>query len=220
MTKTETQIIEIDIDDLIKADWNYKSEGTPEEIEKLVESIHEDKSAGVMAVREIIINNALRFEVIDGNHRLEAIKAVGWEKVPCENFGRISKAKAITIARRRNRQWFSDDILKYAELFKNDVLPELSLDQLEKFMPDSREEMENFSKLLEFDWNQFNGAGDGEDGEHPNLKAIKFLVPEETYNLWLKWKERVKKIPGYDSDGKVFEFAVIEALNKTAESLG
>lgn len=217
MVKAETQIVEIDVGDLIKADWNYKSEGTPEQIAKLAESIKHDRSAGVLAVREIVVDGKIKFEVIDGNHRLDAVKLAVWKKVPCENFGQISKARAITIARRRNHKWFEDDILKFAELFKNDVLSEFNLDELAKFMPDSREEMENLSKLLEFDWSQFNG--DGEDGEHPNLKEIKFWVPEETYNIWVKWKERVKKIPGYDSDGKAFEFAVIEALNTPEESL-
>ena len=63
-------------------------------------SIEEDKSVGVLAVREI----DGKFEVIDGNHRLEALIRMKWKKVPCENFGQITKAKAITIARRRNHK--------------------------------------------------------------------------------------------------------------------
>lgn len=220
MTKAETQLVEIDIDDLLKADWNYKTDGTPDEIEMLAESIREDRSAGVMAVREMLVNDKIKFEVIDGNHRLDAVALVGWEKVPCENFGRISKAKAITIARRRNHQWFKDDVLKYAELFKNEVLQEFSLEQLEKFMPDSREEMENFSKLLEFDWDSFNGNGNTDDETNQNgIKTIALKVPEETYNIWLKWKERCEAYLDYDNDAKCFEFAIVEALNIPKESL-
>ena len=203
----KTQLVEMDIKDLIKAEWNYKSDGSDEQINKLIESIKEDKSVGVLAVREL----DKKFEVIDGNHRLEAIKRLKWKKVPCENFGSISKAKAITIARRRNHKWFEDDILAYAELFQKDVLPEYSIDDLEKFMPDTKEEMENFNKLLEFDWDQYNE--DPTYDEEENLKSIKIVMPEETYNMWLKWKDKVKELGDYETDSKAFEYAVIEALN-------
>ncbi len=208
-----TQLVEIDSKDLIYADWNYKTDGSPEQIDKLCNSIKEDNSAGVVAVREM---NGM-FEVIDGNHRLKAVKKLGWKKVPCENFGEISKAKAITIARRRNHKWFDDDILAYADLFKNDILREYTLDDLEGFMPESREEMERYTTIADFDWSQF-------DGEHPfdeeeNLKTIKVVVNEDIYNTWLAWKEKCSKLLDYESDSKCMELALVEALNVPDESL-
>ena len=163
-----TQIVEMDIEDLIPADWNYKSDGTAEQITKLCNSINEDKSAGVVAVREL---DSGKFEVIDGNHRLQALKKLNWPKVPCENFGVITKAKAITVARRRNHKWFDDDLLAYAELFSKEVLDEYSVDQLEQFMPDSRKEMEAMQELLEFDWDQFS-VDDAEQDLDQNTKTI------------------------------------------------
>ena len=204
-----TQLVEMDIKDLIKADWNYKTDGTDEQIEKLINSINEDKSVGVLAVREI----GDKFEVIDGNHRLEALIRMKWKKVPCENFGQITKAKAITIARRRNHKWFDDDIMAYAQLFQDDVLSEFSIEELEKFMPDTKEEMENLSKILDFDWDNFEG--DGKYDEDEELKTIKVVVPEDTYELWLEWKSKVKEIGDYETDGKAFEYAIAEALNGT-----
>jgi len=209
-----TQLVEIDSKDLICADWNYKTDGTEEEIEKLCRSIEEDKSAGVVAVREM----DGMFEVIDGNHRLKAVKKLKWEKVPCENFGAITKAKAITIARRRNHKWFDDDILSYAELFKNDVLEEYDIDDLVKFMPDTKQEMENLGDLLDFDWDTFN-PNELMDYEQSDLKTIKIVVNEDVYQSWLEWKQRCEDILGYESDGKCLEFAVIEALNIPTESL-
>ena len=32
----KTQMVEMDIKDLIKADWNYKTDGTDEQIDKLI----------------------------------------------------------------------------------------------------------------------------------------------------------------------------------------
>ncbi len=208
----KTQLVEIDIKDLFPAGWNYKTDGTPEQIQKLCNSIKEDRSAGVIAVREM--NGG--FEVIDGNHRLKAVKKLRWKEVPCENFGEISKAKAITIARRRNHKWFDDDIIAYAEIFKTDVLDEYTIDQLEPFMPDTKEEMENLEKLLDFDWSQFESNGEFEEEE---LKTIKVVVNEDIYNSWVEWKIRCENILEYESDSKCFELAVVEALNVPEESL-
>ena len=36
---TGTQLVEMNANDLIKADWNYKTDGTDEQIEKLINSI-------------------------------------------------------------------------------------------------------------------------------------------------------------------------------------
>ena len=208
----KTQLVEIDTKDLIKAEWNYKTDGTQEQIDKLINSIKEDSSAGVVAVREL----GDKFEVIDGNHRLEALIQMKWKKVPCENFGDISKAKAITIARRRNHKWFEDDIIAYAELFRDEILTEFSIEELEKFMPDTKEDMENLEKLLDFDWDNYE---ENHEYDEDNLKTINVKVPEETYNMWMKWKEKVKNIGGYETDGKAFEFAIVEALNTITEEV-
>jgi len=218
MGRLKTQIVEIDVNDLIPADWNYKVEGTEEDVIKLANSIKEDSSAGVPAVREIKVDGVDKFEVIDGNHRLTAIKKLGWEKVPCENFGVISKAKAIIIARRRNHKWFEDDSLKYAELFVDVVLPEYDFDTLDNFMPETRVELEGYEKLLNFDWAQYE-ANEDDNLSEKNLKHISINVPEETFNLWLKWNERCNIILGYRFEAKCFELAVVEAMNIPEESL-
>lgn len=210
----QTQIVEIPIESLIKADWNYKSEGTPEQIQTLSESIKFDGSAGVLAVREL----DGKFEVIDGNHRLDAVKLAGWNKVPCENFGNISIAKAIIIARRRNHKWFEDDTLKFAELFRDKVLPEISIDEMVPFMPDTKEELESLSKLLNFDWNQFEKkAAESPQGEFEY--EIKLKVSKETHELWQKWVGKAKEQLGYDNPSKAFEFAIVEVMNIPDESL-
>ena len=210
----KTQLVQININDIIKADWNYKSDGTKEEIQKLKNSISEDNSVGVLAVREVDDG----FEVIDGNHRFEAIKQLGWEKVPCENFGAITKAKSITIARRRNHKWFEDDIMAYSKLFKEEVLQEYSVQELKDFMPDTEEDMNTFINSLDFDYDE-NKKDNPTYDESENLKSINIKIPEETYNIWLKWKDRVKQIGNYETDSKAFEYAVVEALNGTTEEI-
>ena len=70
---------------------------------------------------------------------------------------------------------------------------------------------------LNFDWDQYNE--DPTYDEEENLKSIKIVMPEETYNMWLKWKDRVKSLGDYETDSKAFEFAIIEALNGTTEEI-
>ena len=91
------ELITLSIDKLIKADWNYKTDGSEEQITKLMNSIEYDNSAGVLAVRKI----KNKFEVIDGNHRLEALRRLDWKEIQVENFGELSKAKAIILSRRK-----------------------------------------------------------------------------------------------------------------------
>jgi len=204
---TENKIMIIKINDLIPADWNYKSDGTEEQIETLCNSIKEDKSAGVPAVRHL----GDKFEVIDGNHRLEALKRLKWKEVPCENFGDISKAKAIVVARRRNHKWFEDDVLKLSGLFKDDVSKEYTVDHLEKIMPDTREEIEALITLTDFDWNQFNTSDENIEIEE-QFKTLTIKLPENVLELWEKWKA-VCIEDGITSEINIFEYAIVEALN-------
>ena len=206
----KTQIVDINSNDLIKAEWNYKTDGTEDQITKLMNSINEDSSVGVLAVREIDD----KFEVIDGNHRFEAIQRLKWKKIPCENFGSISKAKAITIARRRNHKWFEDDILAYAEIFKEEVLAEYSIDELEKFMPDTKDEMEKLSKILDFQWDELENVKEEFDEE---FKTLNLKLPESVYALWLQWKQEAQTVTRSDSEIIAFEYAIIEALNMPTE---
>lgn len=147
--KIKPKVQAVTPDKVIKAEWNYKTEGTEADIEKLMLSIKEDESAGVLAVREL--DNGL-LEVMDGNHRLEAIKRLGWPKIAVENFGKISLAKAVTIARRRNHSWFEDDLFKLGNLYKDVVVPELGIENLALIMPDTLEDINNLVNLGSFDW--------------------------------------------------------------------
>jgi hypothetical protein len=44
-------------------------------------------------------------------------------------------------------------------------------------------------------------------------KTIKIKVTEQTYNRWLELNRKVNKLMEYENESKVFEFAIIEALN-------
>ena len=145
------KLMVVPIDQVIKAKWNYKTDGTQEQIEKLMKSIERDMSAGVLATREIKVRGKLKYEVMDGNHRLEALRRLKWKKIPIENFGEISKAKAVTITRRRNHSWFDDDLLKISELMA-EVTQEIEIEELATFMPEDIDDLENLVNFGQHDW--------------------------------------------------------------------
>jgi hypothetical protein len=212
MKTNKTKLKSIDITNLIPADWNYKQPAEEDEYkERFKRSVEEDQSLGVIAVREV---DEHTFEVIDGNHRLQAALELNWTHVPCENFGKISKSMAVLIARRRNYNWFPDDTIKLAELIR-EASYDIPISEMAEFMPDTQEDLENMVKLLDFDWTQFDRQ-DGDETED-NLKKIELKVCEETYNIWMKLKERLKEKLDYKEPEKCFEFAVIQALNLPEE---
>lgn len=166
----------MDIDKVIKAEWNYKTDGSDEQIEKLMNSIKFDHSAGVLAVRKLKSGD---YEVIDGNHRLEALKRLGWKSIPVENFGAISKAKAVTIARRRNHSWFEDDLFKLGTLYKDVVMPELGRNILDEILPDA-EDLDNIINLGSFEWQapekKAKTESDAELDDTENFEGVSGLV--------------------------------------------
>lgn len=152
MKQTVNSIVNVSMDSVIEADWNYKVSGSPDDIKRLAESIKHDKSAGVPAVREVVTNGKTVYEFIDGNHRLAALRLLGARNVTVENFGPITKAEAVTIARRRNHSWFEEDALALAELYKDVVLPEIPAASLATFMPETVNDIDNIVRLLDAPW--------------------------------------------------------------------
>jgi hypothetical protein len=208
-------LVEVPIERLVPAPWNPKPTEDDEAVRKLIESIKEDNSAGVPVVREL---EGSLFEVIDGNHRIEALRQLGWKSVTCENFGRIPKAAAILIGRRRNHQWFEMDNVAFAKLLQTDILAEVNMDDLLPIMPESKGELEDLAKSLDFDFNQFgSGGGEGGGGKDQKLpedyRILRLTVPGDVWELWLRWKEAVEEATGEkQEDYRLFEFAMIEAI--------
>ena len=202
MNKVET----MNIDNLVKAEWNYKTNGTEEQINKLIKSIKYDDSAGILAVRKL--ND--KYEVIDGNHRLEALQRIGWQQIQVENFGDISKAKAIIIARRRNHVWFDDDLKAFSDLIKNDVLPEIDTDTLKDILPDTPDEIDNLVNFGNFDWEE---PIEKEPKDNDGKKTIVVKVDESVYQMWQDWVKWCAEQTDYKSEPDAFEYLIIEAKN-------
>tara|TARA_R100000231_G_scaffold139595_1_gene121500 strand:- start:1004 stop:1621 length:618 start_codon:yes stop_codon:yes gene_type:complete len=202
MNKVET----MNIDSLIKAEWNYKTDGTDEQINKLMKSIKYDNSAGILAVRKL--ND--KYEVIDGNHRLEALRRMGWQQIQVENFGEIPKSKAIVISRRRNHVWFDDDLKAFSDLIKNDVLPDIDTDTLKEILPDTPDEIDNLINFGNFDWEE---PTQNEPKDSDGKKTISIKIDESVYQMWQDWVKYCAEQTDYKNDAEAFEYLIIEAKN-------
>ena len=202
MNKVET----MNIDNLVKAEWNYKTDGTEEQINKLIKSIKYDDSAGILAVRKL--ND--KYEVIDGNHRLEALKRIGWQQIQVENFGDIPKSKAIIIARRRNHVWFDDDLKAFSDLIKNDVLPDIDTDTLKDILPDTPDEIDNLVNFGNFDWEE---PTQKEPKESDGTRTLSIKIDEQVYQMWQDWVKWCAEQTDYKNDAEAFEYLIVEAKN-------
>lgn len=182
MITSTTTLDLIELSRLYPAPWNYKQDAfTTEDKQRFVQSILRDASCGVLAVR-IREEDETTFEVIDGNHRLAAIKELGWTHAPVENFGTLPLADAILLAKRRNTQWFADDLVKLSELYTNVVLPTYNMDELVSFMPDSREVLLSVANLVQ---NSFITADSNTVSSSVTATTLSIKVGASVYEDWL-----------------------------------
>jgi len=170
----------------------------------------------VFAVRELEDGD---LEVMDGNHRLEALEQLGWSEIVVESFGPISKAEAILIARRRNHAWFEDDNVRLSRAIKDDVLPEISLDEMLEFMPDTRESLQGLIDLADnftFEDDDYDQNENEADPRDWGVKT-KFAMPKEAFDIFMQAYKLVEdrlKIDGLKlhKDKEIATGQVIEAL--------
>jgi hypothetical protein len=209
MTKTlnpnKPKIEKIPVSSLVPAPWNYKLTGTKEQIEKLKKSILSSQSAGVLCVRNLKNRNGKKlFEVIDGNHRLEAVIEAGWKTVWCENFGKLSQAQAVVIARQRNWQWFADDVVKLGKLYTDEVLKMFEKDDVLEFLP---EDLPELDRIIEagIEGVEVEPEPDPEPGQKPGVIKL-------TAEQYLQVMEAVNTLRQAEGDESISEGRALELI--------
>lgn len=128
------------ITSLVKADWNYKTNNEALS-EKLANNIKRNGQIENIIIREL---DTGFFEVVNGNHRLDVLKSIGYLDVHCFNLGSISESQAKRIAVETNETRFESDIKLLSETITS-ILEEFSLDEIEVTMPFTEDEL---NKLL------------------------------------------------------------------------
>lgn len=197
-------ILELPADEVLEAPWNYKVAGTPEQLEKLKNSIRRDGSAGIIAVRKLPNG---KYEAIDGNHRLRVLKDMGYPTIRVENFGTLNEADARLVAVRRNTQWFEDDPVELSRQFNQNV--KLTVEQLEKFMPHDKAQLEALFKLANFDWSSLPDAPASSGGAKMGL-----TVPEKLKKHFDIWNTISQQVFGTNDRVESLEMLAVLGLWK------
>lgn len=165
----------IPLDQCVKADWNYK-EDDQAKTEKLAANIKRNGQVENVLVRKLETGF---YEIVNGNHRFDAMQMVGAKNIIAYDLGEIPLSAAKRIAIETNETRFASDHLKLAEII-SELGEEYSLPDLEMTMPYTLPDLEGFTSLLDFDFaGQFKDPGGDHDPDAiPPVKVI-LEFPEE-----------------------------------------
>lgn len=158
----------ISIDKLVKADWNYKREDELK-TEKLKNNIKRNGQIENIIIREL---DTGYYEVVNGNHRFDALKALGFKDLMCFNLGKISLSQAQRIAIETNETKFDSDDVQLSKIIK-DILQDFNIEDLVETMPYSENYLEDLAKLVDFD---FDSLEDREGESNNESSDSDFIV--------------------------------------------
>lgn len=121
------QLIKLKVKDLVPAKWNYK-ENDHKTLEALKANIAKNGQLESIIVRELPNN---KYEVVNGNHRLEVFKSLEIKEVDAYSLGDISLKEAQRIALETNETRFKSN---EDELFRllDSLVEEFSLENLQE----------------------------------------------------------------------------------------
>jgi len=153
----------LQVSQLRKAKWNYKTEDK-RLLRSLVENIRRNGQIENLIVRDV---GKDEYEVVNGNHRLDALLEIGEKEVTCFNLGTISESEAKRVAVETNETKFEADPVMLATLMA-ELAGEYGSDDLAKTMPYSPADISRLVQLTSFNWTEF-GAGEALATQPPEV---------------------------------------------------
>jgi len=173
---------EIELNKIIKAEWNYK-EDNEELRSKLKSNIIRNGFIESVIVRELEEDS---YEMVNGNHRLDVLNELNYDKVMCYNLGNITENQAKRIAIETNETRFKSDKNKLVDII-SELQKEFDTDELLETMPYSSEQLNNLDSLIDgFSIDQYsNDANQIEDNEASREQGKKYPHDEG----WVSIKE-------------------------------
>lgn len=213
--------VKVGVDKLVKANWNYK-EDNDELKEKLKENIKRNGQIENIIVREL---DTGFLEIVNGNHRYDAMVELGIKEVVVYNLGKISVEQAIRTAIETNETKFENNWIKYSDLIK-EISNVYGIEDLERTLPHSAYEINKFIASSNFDWNSFleekrNLVRESVDDEESEKDVeIKLLVKKEIkesfdliYDRIFYLIKEVKKIDANDTEFLKVVLSILEGLS-------
>ena len=128
------------------------------EYEKIKESLRIAGQIQPILVRELDDGT---FELVNGYHRWEAMKELGYKQIEVKNLGKLDFDTAVSRALLTEDTKVPIDMIELAELMKKIVTPEKPLDYWAELLPYDADLIKSKIDLLDFDFDQYETEGEG-----------------------------------------------------------
>lgn len=172
-----------------------------------------------------------RFQIIDGEHRWRAMRAFADEGLPPGASDQMKQmiaqgvipaqvvpmpdawAKKFTVIANETRG--KADAVELGALL-HELSKDTALEDLQRGLPFSPQELEELIKIGEFDWDAYNQA-DGKDAspeaqEPDAFERFKVAMPESAYEVYKQAFDRLAALGELHPDAAIAHGQVIEAL--------
>lgn len=197
------------------AEWNYK-QNSDELTAKLIANMKRNGQVENLLVREL---SGGLYEVVNGNHRKEALEKSGCKHAVCYNLGKIADEEAYRISIETNETKFAVDQIQLAKLIKSisDTVP---IEELVASFPYSQDEVENYLKMNTFDWDNFTKKAEQNDATQQQQQStleLSFTLEGKELSNWNEWKSIcLEKQPDpAPTPEQIFASAITLALSKS-----
>lgn len=144
MTRLAKGFTDIDVELLVKADWNYKQDDEYKK-SKLINNFEANGQVENIIIRDLDDGT---YEIVNGNHRYDVMVEVGLSKCHVYNLGIISKAQAMRIALETNETRFLSDDEKLAVTI-DELLEAYDITDLSSTLPWTEDEIESMKSTLD-----------------------------------------------------------------------
>ncbi len=213
------EFVMIKVECLIPADWNYKVILTSSDHEQKIMDALESNFRKNGQIENIIVREIKggKYEVVNGNHRLEVAKKIHMDSLMCFNLGKITLSEAKRIAIETNETKFTSDEFQLARRIE-EIREDFQLDDLSETMTFEIADFERFDKMLNFDETDFkepSGASSTqEQTDDPDpFSTVSFRLPVDVAIQLNDQINRFKKILYPEDDQKDVSYIMpIEAI--------
>lgn len=161
----------------LKANKFNSNRVSPENMEKLKNSIKELGFAGAVVVRELSDGS---LEILGGHHRVVAAIELGLKTVPVVNIGFADEAKARKIALVDNHRFGNDDVMRLADIYKE--IGE-GVDFLTNILPVSQADIEAIIGASNIDLDSFDIEIDEPEEADPDEERAPKERPLKTHEI-------------------------------------
>lgn len=192
------------VEKLVEAPWNFKVDDLHKAL-TLFNGIKKNTQIVNMIVRPL--GNG-KYEVVDGNHRIIAMRDLKYEWAVCFNRGYVSEEEAMEIALTLENRFEYEE----TKLSRNisQILKKQPLEDLAAVVPFTQSQLLRFQEVADYDWSKLDGMGRlsrAKNGDNGFVK-MKFLVPVDAEKVIRDQIKRVKELCGYTgpaADGLALE---------------